>query len=256
MGAGALRSLVNAIAFLTRIRVPAQLKESDDLARSVPWFPVVGALIGLIIGAAAWGAGVVLAPLVAAALAVGLGTGLTGALHEDGLADTFDALGGSQTREHALEIMRDPRLGSFGTIALVTVTLIRVGSVAALFPGRLTLLVLPGAHALARSASVAVMCMMPAARGTGLGADHLRSLDRRHAVAGALAGVILATVLLGPATAVAIPAASLGAGLMAGWARARIGGTTGDVLGACALAAETAVLVVLSASPSRGLIGW
>lgn len=251
-----MKSLFNAIAFLTRIRVPARVKGSDDLARSVPWFPLVGALIGLIIGAAAWGAAIALPPLVAAALAVGLGVGLTGALHEDGLADTFDALGGGHTREHALEIMRDPRLGSFGTIALVTFMLIRVGAVAALLPGRLTLLVLPGAHALARSVSVAVMWMMPAARNTGLGTDHLRSLDRGRAVAGTLAGVILATVLLGPAAALAIPAASLGAGLIAGWARARIGGFTGDVLGACALAAETAVLVVFSAGPTRGLIGW
>ena len=256
MGAAALRNLFNAIAFLTRIRVPSEVNEANDLAPSVPWFPVVGALIGLIVGAAAWGAGVVLPPMVAAAVAVGVGVLLTGALHEDGLADTFDGLGGGHTREHALEIIRDPRLGSYGMVALVIVMLIRVSAVAALLPGRLSLLVLPGAHALARSAAVVVMCSMPAARDAGLGAVHLRSLDRRWAFSGILAGVILTTVLLGRGAAVAIAAALLGTCLIAGWARARIGGVTGDVLGACALAAETAVLVAFSAATTRGWIGW
>ena len=256
MGPAALKNLLNAIAFLTRVPVAANVTGPNDLARSVPWFPIVGAIVGLIIGVVALSAGFLLPPFVAAAVAVGIGILITGAFHEDGLADTFDALGGSFTRERALEILRDPRLGTFGTIALVIALLIRIAAIASILPGSEILLVLAGAHALARSSSVAVMAAMTAVRTEGLGADYLSALDRRRAIVGSLAGAVIAVMLLGPAAIPAIPAAALGAGLIARWARARIEGVTGDVLGACAMAAETVVLVVLSAHSNRVLIGW
>ena len=88
-----MRGLLGAVAFLTRVPVPPAVTAGTDLARAVAWFPVVGGGVGLVVGAVTVGAGAVAPPLVAAVLAVGAGLLLTGAFHEDGLADTFDAVG-------------------------------------------------------------------------------------------------------------------------------------------------------------------
>src|SRR5205823_10740767 len=120
------------------------------------WFPVVGALLGL--GAAGVYAGtrLVLPSLVAATLAVCVAVLLTGAFHEDGLADTADAIGGGWNREDALRILKDPTHGTYGVLAIALSVLLRVGAVAAL-DGWAALAVLPAAHALSRGAAVGLL---------------------------------------------------------------------------------------------------
>src|SRR5439155_19707542 len=118
-------------------------------------------------------------PVVASTLTVGLGVGLTGALHEDGLADLADALGG-RSREEALRILRDPAHGTYGVVAIGLSLVLRVGAVAALdrWAG---LAVLPAAHALSRSGSVGLLWAMRPASNEGLGAAFARAVDPRRA---------------------------------------------------------------------------
>lgn len=139
--------LLAAVAFLTRIPMPKRAHEREFIPAAVPWFPVVGAGIGAAVGGAARiGALAGLPPLAAAAAGAAAGLALTGALHEDGLADSFDGLGGGRSRQRMLEIMADPRLGAFGTSALVVSILLQVSALAALA-------VLPGAAVVTAAAA-------------------------------------------------------------------------------------------------------
>jgi adenosylcobinamide-GDP ribazoletransferase len=249
---------VAAVAFLTRIPVRADIEGPDDLLRAVPWFPLVGLGIGATTGGILWLAAQGLSPLVAASLAVATGLAVTGAFHEDGLADSFDALGGGRDRTHALEIMRDSRLGTFGVAALAVVLVTRIAALAALAApgGALPLLAVPAAAALGRGAAVAVMGVAPAARAEGLGADHLVGLGRRRRLIGVASALFLGVLLLGWAAVPAVAAGGVAAATMTWWAVRRIGGLTGDVLGAVATLAELAVLVVVGLESVQELVPW
>ena len=113
------RLFLVALQFLTRLPVPA-FREFDPawLHASARWVPAVGLVVGGLVALALWGAALLWPPAVAVVVALGLGIALTGAFHEDGLADTWDALGGVVPRERALLIMKDSRLGSYGALAL------------------------------------------------------------------------------------------------------------------------------------------
>ena len=151
-----MRGLRAAVAFLTRVPVGSA---DDDPGRSVPWFPVVGALVGLVVAGLYAGALQLLPALPAAAIAVAAGVLLTGAFHEDGLADTADALGAWEPEE-ARRILKDPTHGTYGVSALVLVLVTRVGALSAL-GGWAALAVLPAAHALARAASLSMLTAVP-----------------------------------------------------------------------------------------------
>ena len=215
-------------------------------------FPIMGALLGGIAGGAYWLTRELGVPaFVAAALAVALLAFATGALHEDGLADTADGFGGGRTRARKLEIMRDSRIGAYGVLALVLVTLVRVGALAAL-DGARGFAALLAAAALARGIAALPMCVLPHARADGLG----RSAGRAPAPAAAIAlilgigAAVAATLGYGfapRAAGIAIALAMLAALFVSLLALRHIGGTTGDVLGATVLAAEAAALTALAA---------
>jgi adenosylcobinamide-GDP ribazoletransferase len=254
--AAALKGLLGAVSFLTRVPTGTGAVAPAELARFVPWFPLVGALVGAAVGLVYAGAGVLLPPLVAAAVAVTAGVAVTGAFHEDGLGDTADAFMGGRDREDTLRILKDPRLGTFGVVAVAAGLLLRVAAVAALAPAA-ALAALPAAHALSRAAAVGLMAAVPPAADTGLGAAYARALGRRQALLGVAAGLVLAVALLG---AWALPAAAL-AGAAALWlgllARRRIGGVGGDVLGAVQQAGEILTLLVATAAGSWGSpVSW
>jgi adenosylcobinamide-GDP ribazoletransferase len=244
---GTLDGLLGAVSFLTRVPVGARAARPRELARLVPWFPLVGALVGLAVGGLYAALHALLPPLPAAAAAVTAGIALTGALHEDGLGDTADAFVGGADREATLRILDDPRLGTFGVVAVAASLLLRVAALAALAPAW-ALAALPAAHALSRAAAVATLAAFPPATGTGLGAAAARALGRRPALLGATGGVALAALLLG---VLALPAAAL-CGAAALWlgrqSRRRIGGVTGDVLGAVQQAAEVLTLLAAAAA--------
>jgi adenosylcobinamide-GDP ribazoletransferase len=188
---------------------------------------------------------------VASTAAVALGVILTGAFHEDGLADTADALGG-RDREQALQILKDPSHGTYGVLAVVLSVLIRVGGIAAL-DGWAAFAVLTSAHALSRgSAAVLLRALAPAAA-EGLGASYAGVATTREVVLGAGAALLLALAAMGPWALPAGALAGLGAGAIGVLARRRFGGTTGDVVGA---AQQVGEVVVLALGAAVVVGGW
>jgi adenosylcobinamide-GDP ribazoletransferase len=232
-----------ALAFLTRLPMAPQPTAERSLGASVVMFPMVGALIGLLGGvgyALAFWLGV--PPLPAATVALAAMIWLTGALHEDGLADLADGFGGGHTREDKLRIMRDPRIGSYGALALVLGLLARAGALAALAAPADVMAALVAAGAASRAALAPVMTMLPVARADGLAAGAGRPHPLRAAAA-VLVAALLSVVLLGKAAAAALLAGAAGAFVVAWLARRQIGGHTGDVLGAVQQLTEIGVLL-------------
>jgi adenosylcobinamide-GDP ribazoletransferase len=228
-----MRGFLGAVSFLTRVPAGGGVRGAEELAGSVPWFPVVGAGVGLAVAGVYAGASQLLPPLPAATLAVVAGICLTGAFHEDGLGDTADAFAGGWDRDGTVRILKDPRLGTFGVLAVAASLLLRAGAVAALAPAA-ALAALPAAHALSRAAAVGVMTTFPAAGETGLGASYVLALSRRRALAGVAAGLAVALALLG---VVAVR---------------RLGGVSGDVLGAVQQLGEMLVLLAAVAAVTTG----
>ncbi len=232
-----------AWAFLTRLRGGLHPDNDEQIAASIVWFPVVGIVVGAITGAVFLGTVRFVDPLLASLLAVGLGAVLTGGFHEDGLADTSDALGGSSV-EHRLEIMGDSRIGTFGALALIFVTLGKVSALMSL-SGTEGLIALIAAHALGRTGAMALMLVGTRARSAGLGAAYTANLPRRS-VALVVVVCLAAAGLTGVSGLVAGGSVLGVVALMALLARRRFGGLTGDVLGACEQLGELAVLFALS----------
>jgi len=209
---------------------------------AVPWFPVVGAVLGAVLGLSYLGLVEVVASPLAALVVVGLGAVLTGAFHEDGLADTFDSFGG-YTPARRLEIMRDSRIGTFGTLALVVATGTKVVALSSL-DGLDGLGALVAAHTFGRAASLVVMRLGPEARVDGLAATSAALRSRWLVAAVAVAAIVAAA--LGPTTAVVLGVLVLLVFASTRFARHQFGGTTGDVLGAVEQLGEIAALVVVS----------
>ncbi len=237
-------SLLAALQFLTR--VPIRLRREPSLAKTVAWFPVAGAIIGTGVGGVAAGMWQLTTPLVAAGVAVIVGLLITGAFHEDGLGDIADAFGGGWTIERRLEILKDSRHGTYGVSAICASIVLRTISLGAM-PGPLDMFTAAvAAHTMARVAAVGLAGTMKLASTTGLGADYGRSTTPLRALVGCSAGVGITTLAIGWWAAplvVAAGVAAAGTGLLA---RRKIGGISGDVLGAAEQVAECLCLVVLS----------
>jgi adenosylcobinamide-GDP ribazoletransferase len=219
----------------------------SDLADSVWAFPVVGAAVGGIGGAVYWlCAHFGMPSALAAVWTLAAQILATGALHEDGLADTADGFGGGRTRARKLEIMRDSRIGTFGALALLLALAARGTSIAALAsPGRVAA-ALVASGALGRGAIVVLVVLLPPARADGLAAGLRERSARRSAVGLALAGAV-ALALLPFGAALPVIGVALAMALALAWtARRQIGGYTGDVFGAASVATECAVLSLLA----------
>jgi adenosylcobinamide-GDP ribazoletransferase len=244
-----LTDLRVAVAFLTRIPMPhPQGAMPRDFARALRMFPLVGAAIGAAVGLADLAAlAIGLPALAAAALALGAGALLTGALHEDGLADVADGFGGGRDTAAKLEIMRDSRLGTYGALILLVSFVAKLSALAAL-PASLALPGLIVAHALGRGVLPVMALRMPYARTDGLAANAGRPDAATAATAVVLAIAIAFVALPRTMTLGAIVAAAAGAAAIAMLAQRQIGGQTGDVLGAAEQIAETAVLLLLCAA--------
>ncbi|MGG7565277.1 adenosylcobinamide-GDP ribazoletransferase [Rhodovulum sp. DZ06] len=246
--AGAEAALVvAAVQFLTRLPAPDMGWSDDRLARAARHFPTAGALVGLICAAVYFLASSAFPPAVAAGLALAASMLATGGLHEDGLADCIDGLGGGRTRERAMEIMRDSRIGSYGAAAMLVSALLRWAALASLdaAAGAAALVV---CHALSRAAPTAVLAACRNARSGDAAKDIAGGVTGSEALAAGTMAAALALGLLGPEAAVfALAAAIAGGFTMALWAVTRLGGYTGDVLGATEQATHVAALLALSA---------
>lgn len=236
--------LLSAFALLSRLPLP---NHQGSGAGSAWAWPLVGAVLGALgatVASAALWLGVT--PGVTAALVLALGAMLTGGLHEDGLSDTADGLYGGWTKERRLAIMKDSRIGSYGMLALMLVTLARWSALTALlvYGGHWAALVATGA--LSRAPMALIMALLPNARGEGL--SHATGRPSQMVAGVGLGLAVFISALLVGWTALPMLAAALAAGiLLSGSALRRIGGQTGDILGASQLLAEAACLAVLSA---------
>jgi adenosylcobinamide-GDP ribazoletransferase len=248
-----VNSLILAVRFLTIVPVPGPESPGPlALGRAAWWFPVVGfALGGGLVGAARL-IETTLPSLVGAALLVTLWKLATGAIHLDGLADSLDGLAGRDPATR-LAIMRDGRVGVFGATGLVLILILSVSAVAALMgPARSRLLVL--APVIGRTAPLlAGAWLAPATPGRGLGAAFAAGLSRWCGPVHVVTASALGAWLLG-AWGVAVVLASCGTATVAvGLAARRLGGVSGDLLGAAIELTELAVLLAGAAAVQGGL---
>lgn len=243
--AGEARAAAAAVAFLTRLPLGRKLApDGRDVARGALLFPLVGAAIGAVVGASAILAAKGLPPLAASALALALGALLTGALHLDGLADTADALAGG-SRQRALAIMRDPRIGAYGAAALILDLLLKAAALSALLERGNVLVPLVAAATLARAAPLPLACFLPYARpDRGAGGVLCGRVSIGSAVGAAVLAAAPALALLGWRGAAMLAAAAVVTLALGLGYRRWLGGVTGDALGATIEIAETLALVV------------
>jgi adenosylcobinamide-GDP ribazoletransferase len=229
-----------AVSFLTVI--PLRLKESPrpgDLGKAAGWFPVIGALMGGLVATVFYGLSLILPHLLAATLATAVWIALTGGLHLDGLADCCDGMMHASSRERRLEIMKDPRLGTFGAIGLVLTILLKVICLYSM-PASLAWVALPFAAGLGRYLLLPAG-RQPLARPGGMGADFASGLNRTVILWSALV-VVLLTALAGWRGLLVVLVVHVVTWGVLSLAKARLGGVTGDVLG---LVVELAELVTL-----------
>jgi len=237
------RDVFLALGFFTRLPIPAVSGHLGAAARAFPFAGLIVGLIGALVYFVAMEIG--LSGLLAALLAVAATGIVTGALHEDGWADVCDALGARGGVERRLEILRDSRLGSYGGLALIFSTSIKVAAIANLGAPELVAGALIAAHTLARGVLPLVMARMPLARSNGLAVD-----AGRPSITAANWSLIIALIIAVIAVAPVAALVALLAALAATWAvaklaQAKFGGYTGDVLGAVEQVAEMAILVNL-----------
>jgi adenosylcobinamide-GDP ribazoletransferase len=242
------RAVVAAVAFLTRVPIGGMVAVGPrDVARGAVLFPLVGGGIGALVGVVAAGLDARMGLFLAAALAVALEAILTGAIHLDALADTADGLGAA-TRERTLEVMREATVGAFGALALVLDLLVKTAALATIATGPRSVGAVAAAFAVGRAAPLALAWALPYARPAG-GSGAALTDAGWHVHAGGLAlGIGGAVGLLGVRGLALVGGAGLVVGIVWWIARRRLGGVTGDVLGAAVELATTAALVAAAAT--------
>lgn len=240
-----VRDVRIAMTFLTRIPVGwVHGMEVGDLSRAAWSFPIIGIVVGALGGAALYGAAAMdLHPLACAFVGLAVMALVTGGLHEDGLADVADGFGGGGDKTRILEIMRDSRIGSFGVLALVFGIGIRAAALSGVPGPGLAWITLIAAAVFSRAALPLIMAMMPAARSDGLSKG--AGCPSKSGALIALGMGVIALFALMPAKLVfvSIMVAIPLAGLIVLWAYRRLGGQTGDVLGAVQQTTEMSVII-------------
>ncbi len=245
-----LRVLLTGVMFLTRLPCPAWVgHDAEYLARSTVWFPAIGAVVGLF-GAAAYAAAALgLPPLVAAALATAATVWLTGAFHEDALADSCDGFGGGWGKDQILAIMKDSRGGSYGVVGLALALAAKLGALAVVGDGGAGAVAraLVAGHVLGRWSSLPLIWRYEYVRETGSKSKPFAaSVTPARLVLGTAAALALAALALG-ARALPAAGAALVVTLVAGrYFRRVLGGITGDCLGAANQMVELAVYLTLA----------
>ena len=248
---GVLADIVAATGLLSRLPIPHGALRHGGSAAGFAWaFPVAGALIGTVAALTdVLAAQVGLPHGMRAALVLVVLVSVTGAIHEDGLADSTDGLWGGADRARRLEIMKDSRIGTYGVLALILSLLIRWLALSALLQAGSPWFLI-GVAALSRAPMVALMGWMPTARPDGLSAS-VGQPGARTVWLALCAGGVIALATLAPFGIAGAAFAALSVALvslaLARLAISRIGGQTGDILGACQQLAESAALLSLTA---------
>lgn len=244
-----VRAFAVAAAFLSRLPLARRFELGGaDLTRASWAFPAIGAGLGCLVGASVLGAAQLMPPLAAGTVGVATGLLATGGLHLDGLADSADGLGGT-TRERSLAIMRDHPVGAYGAAAIGIDLILKSSLLAALLERPELLGAVAVAMAVSRAAILPPALLLPYARSEpGLGA----ALAARQWGARCLLGVALAAALafavLGESGVAVLAAAMAVTAAIGSLSLRRLGGITGDVLGATVELAELAALTAIVAS--------
>ena len=249
-------SFLLALRFLTRLPAPfVRTVDPPPLREAMYMFPVVGALVGgLVAGALILAHLARLPDLFCALFALAISAMLTGAFHEDGLADVADGFGGGATREDRLEIMKDSRIGTYGTLILIITLMARASLLAALLtlPPISILVLVAGAAAFSRALMVDLLWATRPARQGGLsvlaGQPSRNTTLLALAIGGLGAGAGGSLILSTGAGMLALVAGGLAVAIIRSLAMRKIGGQTGDVCGAAQVLAETAMLTVYAAA--------
>jgi adenosylcobinamide-GDP ribazoletransferase len=239
--------LAAALSLLTRLPTGWLWPANPDHnpARAVWAYSIVGALVGglgAVIYAACHTLG--MPPVLSALWTLAAMLLTTGALHEDGLADTADGFGGGRTRERKLDIMRDSRIGTYGATVLMLSLALRATALATLADPSRVAAALIAAGVLGRAAMLLPLRLLPPARPDGLGASVAQGPIWASLLAGAFSIVMVFALLPAPKATIALAITMLAGWRLAAVARNHIGGTTGDVLGACEIATECLVLTL------------
>lgn len=247
-----------ALQFFTRLPIPAWVGfEASWLQHASRYFPLVGCVVGVIAAAVYFAAALVLPAPAAAVLSTAASIYVTGAFHEDGFADTCDGLGGGMTRERVLEIMKDSRVGAYGAIGIVCMLAAKLVLLAAL-PPLLAVAALCLAHPLSRLAATALIWKLDYVRGEGKAKPLAQQMSTGEFAIAALtcalpAAVLLAGGWIAPGALLAAIVAAAGAALWLGRKLVvRLGGYTGDCLGAVQQLAEVAIYAAILATLGYG----
>ena len=253
--------LLVAVQFLTRLSVPP-FKHYDPqwLHQSSRHFPAVGLLVGLLCAGVFWLGNLLFTPLVAAVLSTAFGIKLTGAFHEDGLADSCDGLGGGLTRERTLTIMKDSRLGTYGVLGLVSALLLKISLLASM-PIPIAVIALIIGHTASRLLCISLLSLLP----YGGEIEHAKAKPMAQQLtpiqglysSGWLILAIILVALIFPNTMqqiglaqwlLAFILALIATDYMRRLLRRRLDGYTGDGLGATQQLSEIAIYIGLAAS--------
>ena len=257
------RLVLVAVQFLTRLPLP-QFSNYDPqwLHQSSRYFPAVGLLIGVLCAGVFWLASLLFTALVAAVISTAFGIKLTGAFHEDGLADSCDGLGGGLTRERTLTIMKDSRLGTYGVLGLVSALLLKISLLAAM-PLSVAIVALIIGHTASRLLCISLLTLLPYggeiehAKAKPM-AQQLTPLQALYSSGWLLLAIIL-VMLVFPSTMQQIGIWQWLSALLLGvivtdymrrLLRRRLDGYTGDGLGATQQLSEVAIYIGLAASLS------
>ena len=243
-----------ALQFFTRLPIPNWFSKDQDqtpkLNEAIIAFPIAGLLIGVIPAIVWYVASHFLSPFLAASLAVFMGTLITGALHEDGLADCADGLGATPDKERALEIMRDSTIGTYGTVALIFSFIFRISALASLsiVNGLIAILL---AHTIARATMSIAIHSAKYIRPSGLG-DAVSEGAEKSQFLITFATALLITILLSFSAGIFGAFAAFALAMFTAWAflqflKSRLGGYTGDGLGAMEQIGEITILITLAA---------
>lgn len=242
------RDIPAALGLLSRLPVPVDGARAIARSAKAPWaYPIAG----LVLASIAAGVGqlaiwIGLSPGIVAGLAIGVLVVITGAMHEDGLADSADGLWGGWNKERRLDIMKDSRIGTYGVLSLVLAIGLRWQALAALIGGGLLWPALIIASMFSRAGIVALMAGMPNARGEGLS----KSVGRPspHTALMALALGCAGSLVMGTEFGILVIGVGTIACIACGWiAHIKIGGQTGDILGATQQVSEISILLAIAA---------
>jgi cobalamin 5'-phosphate synthase/cobalamin synthase len=235
-----MKSLLASIAFCTRIPIRVEFSTAD-IGRAAGWFPVVGALLGLVSLALARGLTPFLPPLVVAILILAVEALITGALHLDGFADAADGLGGGKSREDCLRIMRDHAIGSYGATALILLLALKAAAISALIAANSFSVYLVLAPVLGRWNIVLLSRSLPYARRSEAVSRNIGTAELVWATVFCIAIVLPVARWHG---AICWGAAALFAALYGWFCFRKMGGVTGDTLGASEQIGEAVVLLL------------